>query len=101
METGRMVILLNLENLYESLYDLLNQVYIYINTTAGVMGGSFQTLDTWQWWFNKLRMLYPAMCILIRFVITLVDASLYYIFYCQYAVVVSGHSWQFLDIILH
>ena len=26
METGRTVILLNLENLYESLYDLLNQV---------------------------------------------------------------------------
>ena len=26
METGRAVILLNLENLYESLYDLLNQV---------------------------------------------------------------------------
>ena len=28
METGRTVILLNLENLYESLYDLLNQYYI-------------------------------------------------------------------------
>ena len=26
METGRMVVLLNLHNLYESLYDLLNQV---------------------------------------------------------------------------
>lgn len=26
METGRTVILLNLENLYESLYDALNQV---------------------------------------------------------------------------
>jgi len=26
METGRSVILLNLENLYESLYDVLNQV---------------------------------------------------------------------------
>ena len=26
METGRTVVLLNLENLYESLYDLLNQV---------------------------------------------------------------------------
>lgn len=26
METGRTVILLNLENLYESLYDVLNQV---------------------------------------------------------------------------
>ena len=32
METGRTVILLNLENLYESLYDLLNQYYI---TLAG------------------------------------------------------------------
>ena len=34
METGRMVILLNLESLYESLYDALNQVLflsIYIN----------------------------------------------------------------------
>jgi uncharacterized protein (DUF2249 family) len=29
METGRTAILLNLENLYESLYDLLNQYYIY------------------------------------------------------------------------
>ena len=28
METGRTIILLNLENLYESLYDLLNQYYI-------------------------------------------------------------------------
>ena len=27
MEAGRMVILLNLENLYESLYDVLNQVH--------------------------------------------------------------------------
>jgi hypothetical protein len=27
METGSTVILLNLENLYESLYDALNQVY--------------------------------------------------------------------------
>ena len=30
METGRIVILLNLENLYESLYDLLNQVKVII-----------------------------------------------------------------------
>ncbi len=29
METGRIVILLNLENLYESLYDVLNQYYMY------------------------------------------------------------------------
>eukprot|EP00731_Ephydatia_muelleri_P024235 Em0016g506a len=29
METGRTVILLNLESLYESLYDVLNQYYIY------------------------------------------------------------------------
>ena len=35
METGRSVILLNLENLYESLYDVLNQVhYSYINIHA-------------------------------------------------------------------
>ena len=27
METGRMVILLNLDHLYESLYDALNQVH--------------------------------------------------------------------------
>ena len=31
METGRTVILLNLENLYESLYDVLNQVMICLN----------------------------------------------------------------------
>ena len=30
MEIGRTVILLNLENLYESLYDVLNQVLKYI-----------------------------------------------------------------------
>ena len=28
METGKIVILLNLENLYESLYDVLNQYYL-------------------------------------------------------------------------
>lgn len=28
METGKTVILLNLENLYESLYDALNQVFL-------------------------------------------------------------------------
>ena len=31
METGRTVILLNLENLYESLYDALNQVSCIIS----------------------------------------------------------------------
>ena len=30
METGRTVILLNLENLYESLYDVLNQVCSHV-----------------------------------------------------------------------
>ena len=29
METGQTVILLNLENLYESLYDVLNQHYMH------------------------------------------------------------------------
>ena len=36
METGRTVILLNLENLYESLYDVLNQYYIYLGGTRYV-----------------------------------------------------------------
>ncbi len=36
METGRTVILLNLENLYESLYDLLNQYYIVLGETRYV-----------------------------------------------------------------
>ena len=36
METGRTVILLNLENLYESLYDLLNQYYICLGNTRYV-----------------------------------------------------------------
>ncbi|XP_030630710.1 E3 ubiquitin-protein ligase rnf213-beta [Chanos chanos] len=31
METGRMVVLLNLQNLYESLYDALNQYYVYFS----------------------------------------------------------------------
>ncbi|XP_063784592.1 E3 ubiquitin-protein ligase RNF213 isoform X2 [Pseudophryne corroboree] len=30
METGQMIILLNLQNLYESLYDALNQYYVYL-----------------------------------------------------------------------
>lgn len=30
METGRTVVLLNLQNLYESLYDALNQYYVYL-----------------------------------------------------------------------
>nr|XP_045015373.1 E3 ubiquitin-protein ligase RNF213 [Jaculus jaculus] len=30
METGKMVVLLNLQNLYESLYDALNQYYVYL-----------------------------------------------------------------------
>ena len=30
METGKTVVLLNLENLYESLYDALNQVYFVL-----------------------------------------------------------------------
>ena len=34
METGRKVILLNLENLYESLYDVLNQVRIMLEMTT-------------------------------------------------------------------
>jgi hypothetical protein len=29
MEAGKTVLLLNLENLYESLYDALNQYYVY------------------------------------------------------------------------
>ena len=36
METGRTVILLNLENLYESLYDLLNQYYIFLGANRYV-----------------------------------------------------------------
>lgn len=32
MENGRTVVLLNLENLYESLYDALNQYYMYFNS---------------------------------------------------------------------
>ena len=36
METGRTVILLNLENLYESLYDLLNQYYIFLGNSRYV-----------------------------------------------------------------
>jgi hypothetical protein len=29
METGKLVILVNSDNLYESLYDALNQYYVY------------------------------------------------------------------------
>ena len=36
METGRTVILLNLENLYESLYDLLNQYYVTLGNSRYV-----------------------------------------------------------------
>lgn len=34
METGKTVVLLNLENLYESLYDALNQVIIFFQALA-------------------------------------------------------------------
>ena len=37
METGQTVVLLNLENLYESLYDALNQVSVY--STPGLIVG--------------------------------------------------------------
>jgi hypothetical protein len=30
MDTGKTVVLLNLESLYESLYDALNQYYVYM-----------------------------------------------------------------------
>ncbi|XP_077892256.1 E3 ubiquitin-protein ligase RNF213-like [Ictidomys tridecemlineatus] len=30
MKTGKMVVLLNIQHLYESLYDALNQYYIYL-----------------------------------------------------------------------
>ena len=36
METGRMVILLNLENLYGSLYDVLNQYYMHYGNSRYV-----------------------------------------------------------------
>ena len=42
METGRTVILLNLESIYESLYDLLNQVmYILFDYSSGVNNQPF------------------------------------------------------------
>lgn len=45
METGRTVILLNLENIYESLYDLLNQVLLYLmHACSGVKCGTFNFL---------------------------------------------------------
>lgn len=34
METGKTVVLLNLENLYESLYDALNQVKYFFDKNA-------------------------------------------------------------------
>ena len=44
METGTMVILLNLESLYESLYDALNQVrFRFIYKYFGVSKSRFRT----------------------------------------------------------
>ena len=47
METGRTVILLNLENLYESLYDVLNQVMICLNSICIYI--------IWPQYYTKLR----------------------------------------------
>lgn len=46
METGRTVILLNLENLYESLYDALNQVsLVKLTAMANTVG--------YAWWIHS------------------------------------------------
>ena len=49
METGKTVVLLNLENLYESLYDALNQVYFvlkkYIKITLYLVTSRFIKFD--------------------------------------------------------
>ncbi len=37
MEMGKTVVLLNLDNLYESLYDALNQVYIPIHPIIDII----------------------------------------------------------------
>ena len=44
MEIGRTVILLNLENLYESLYDVLNQVRIYMHNYMTIVIVIFSSL---------------------------------------------------------
>ena len=52
METGRTVILLNLENLYESLYDVLNQV----NDILCISNCFIYTVcTTQQQYYTKLR----------------------------------------------
>ena len=45
METGRMVILLNLESLYESLYDALNQVSKINTETNDLEPSKLQSLQ--------------------------------------------------------
>lgn len=48
METGRTVILLNLENLYESLYDALNQVSFVSSPLVNTVGYIYA------WWMHGL-----------------------------------------------
>ena len=45
METGRTVILLNMENLYESLYDALNQVIIFFKLEFNSFFENFSFLN--------------------------------------------------------
>ena len=60
METGRTVILLNLENLYESLYDLLNQVstdiFYYVIVTLLMLSttSSLVINDMWTWDYKHI-----------------------------------------------
>ena len=55
METGRTVILLNLESIYESLYDLLNQVmYILFDYSSGVNNQPFSFIVLCSCWKNKI-----------------------------------------------
>jgi hypothetical protein len=46
METGKMVVLLNLDNLYESLYDALNQVIINLCQAFGLFDTLFRIISS-------------------------------------------------------
>ena len=47
METGKTVVLLNLENLYESLYDALNQVLVIFIGFTHVKSVILRSVNSW------------------------------------------------------
>lgn len=64
METGRTIVLLNLENLYESLYDALNQVGMFFDVFLFLKSSSnkeseCENYDFYSFWLS-MQQLWPG-----------------------------------------